>query len=296
MSLLGWRCGGALLLKLNTIAAASSATATASASTTSSFLLNLISKRCLSFASNHEEEKNSHSQCPHQHSSSSSNSKARILVRGHSRGDKGMDFYSAEILNEGGNVNIGPDTLVATVPFDYLYGNDDEYFKLVNGFLCFQNREAVNILNVSTPPQSLALCSPVSDIRYSGLGFDPLSIQFKFFSWPRGNRESPSIFTFGNCNGNDNGNGGSNSWRQLAPEELYGADLLCSKFFLNKVGVSANGALYWLTDWVTNCDRLPTKIVAFDLHDEIFRLVPYPDGAKLDVHNHDGHLAAVCGR
>ncbi|KAL0004096.1 hypothetical protein SO802_011657 [Lithocarpus litseifolius] len=86
MSLLGWRCGGALL-KLNTIASSSSATA--SASTTSSSLLNLIrhnSKRCLSFASNHEEEKNSHSQCPHQHSSSSN--KARILVRGRSRGDK----------------------------------------------------------------------------------------------------------------------------------------------------------------------------------------------------------------
>ncbi|XP_050276833.1 uncharacterized protein LOC126718585 isoform X3 [Quercus robur] len=299
MSLLGWRCGGTLLLKLklklklNTIAAASSATA--SASTTSS-LINLIrhnSKRCLSFASNHEEEKSSHSQCPHQHSSSR---KARILVRGRNRGDKGMDFYSAEVLDERGSVNIGPATLVATVPFDYLYGNDVEYCKLVNGFLCFQNMEAVNILNLSAPPQSLALCSPVSNFQFSGLGFDPLSNQFKFFSWPRGNRESPSIFTFGNCNGNDNGNGGSNSWRQLAPEEFYGADLLCNKFFRNQVGVSANGALYWLTYWVTNRDRLPPKIVAFDLHEEIFRLVPYPDGAKSDLRNHVGHLAAVCGR
>ncbi|KAF3955131.1 hypothetical protein CMV_019619 [Castanea mollissima] len=56
MSLLGWRCGGALLLKLklklNTIAAAASATASAS---TTSFLQNLIrhnSRCCLSFVNN----------------------------------------------------------------------------------------------------------------------------------------------------------------------------------------------------------------------------------------------------
>ena len=207
-----------------------------------------------------------------------------------------MDFYSAELLNEGGSVNIGPATLVATVPCDHYFRNDHHHFKLVNGFLCFQNLEAVNILNVSAPPQSLALCNPVRNTKFSGLGFDPLSNQFKFFSWPRSNRESPSIFTFGNCNGNDNGNGGSNSWRQLAPEEFYGADLLCNKFFPQPIGASVNGALYWLTYWLTNRDRLPPKIVAFDLHDESFRLVPYPDGAKLELRNDCGHLAAVCGR
>ncbi|KAF3963329.1 hypothetical protein CMV_012262 [Castanea mollissima] len=312
---LGWRCSRALL-KLNTATTAATATS----------LLNLIRHNSSFPSSQHHDHDHDHDHgvsstpastekcyCPN-------NLNGRILILAKKENEKEHFFYSAEI-HEGGNV--GPATLVATVPLkrDISLCDRCNIPQLVNGLLCFRDCNDIVIFNPSTghffslPPQHH------TSTRLTGFTFaDNLSNQFKVLNidlerdsnlreWALKQRERVpcSIYSFGD--GDGNGNDVNNNWRPIQPQ-IPGDDHSDTLAFLDVnrncsdiTSVSVNGAMHWnvglfdtkspqpVRDFYDNPKR---NIMTFDPQEESFKLIPLPaDDKGKPIH---GSLSVSCGR
>ncbi|XP_030961572.1 uncharacterized protein LOC115982949 isoform X2 [Quercus lobata] len=224
---LGWRCSRALL-KLNT-----TTTTTTAATATATSLPYLIRHNSSFPSSQHHDHDHGVSSTPAStekcYCPNNLNGRILILAKKEKEKEREQFLYSAEI-HEGGNV--GPATLVATVPLkrDTSLCNRFSIPQLVNGLLCFRDRNDIVILNPSTghfftlPPQNH------TSSRLTGFSFaDNLSNQFKvlnidlefdsnlhFWALKQRERVPCSIYSFGD--GDGNGNDVNNNWRPIQPQ------------------------------------------------------------------------------
>lgn len=324
---LGWRCSRALL-KLNTTTTTTAATATATS------LLNLIRHNSSFPSSQHHHHDHGVSSTPAStekcYCPNNLNGRILILAKKEEEKEREQFLYSAEI-HEGGNV--GPATLVATVPLkrDTSLCNRFSIPQLVNGLLCFRDRNDIVILNPSTghfftlPPQHH------TSSRLTGFSFaDNLSNQFKvlnidlefdsnlhFWALKQRERVPCSIYSFGDGDGDGDGNGNdvNNNWRPIQPQ-IPGDDHWDTLAFydINRnslafpdiTSVSVNGAMHWnvglydtkspkpCLDLYWNPKPYKRNIMAFDPQEESFKLIPLPADDKGEPIR--GSLSVSCGR
>ncbi|KAE8023621.1 hypothetical protein FH972_009296 [Carpinus fangiana] len=182
-------------------------------------------------------------------------------------------LYSSEIQKGG---TLGPATRLHPIPFESICYDLDS-FQVCNGLICLRVGGKVHIFSpytgeVSTLPDDP--CIHFYSVFY--FGFHPLSNEYKVLVI--GRYEQPGYWIFSSS---------SLSWRRIHPltPERFDIETFCT-FFSYRQHIFLNGSIHSIYEASPDPDYIYTGrppvlheiyVSAFDIADEKFRKIPYPD-------------------